>query len=126
MSMNRILIVEDDPYIRDALQELLQDEGYFVDCAPNGREGIDFLRSESKLPCLILLDLMMPVLDGYGFRREQTQDARLSGVPVIVMTANGRSDAKAFEAETLGFLRKPIDIDDLLGLVSRVCPNPSG
>src|SRR5579862_4602951 len=65
-----ILIVDDDPDIRDSLKEVLEDEGYEVNGVANGREALDYLR-KSPRPCVILLDLMMPVMDGWQFRREQ-------------------------------------------------------
>ena len=70
-----ILIVDDDPDIRDSLKEVLEDEGYEVNGVANGREALDYLR-KSPRPCVILLDLMMPVMDGWQFRKEQKQIRR--------------------------------------------------
>ena len=68
-----ILVVDDDPDIRDSLREVLEDEGYDVSCVGNGREALDHLKAASPRPCVILLDLMMPVMDGWQFRKEQKQ-----------------------------------------------------
>src|ERR1044071_1184503 len=76
-----ILVVEDDSAIREVLTDVLESEGYQVLNAANGREAIQLLRS-STLPCLILLDLMMPVMNGWQFRDEQRQDPLLAPVPV--------------------------------------------
>ena len=70
-----ILVVDDDPDIRDSLREVLEDEGYEVACVGNGREALDHLKTANPRPCVILLDLMMPVMDGWQFRKEQKQDA---------------------------------------------------
>ena len=77
-----ILVVDDDPDIRDSLREVLEDEGYGTSCVANGREALDFLRS-GKRPCVILLDLMMPVMDGWQFLEEQKRDPALAAIPVL-------------------------------------------
>ena len=75
-----ILVVDDDPDIRDSLREVLEDEGYEVACVGNGREALDHLKTANPRPCVILLDLMMPVMDGWQFRKEQKQDAEIAGI----------------------------------------------
>src|SRR5690606_10740757 len=89
----KILIVEDDPEIREALVELLESEGYWVDCKINGQDALDYLQEEASprgkgLPSIILLDLMMPVMDGWRFRAEQQKDPVLNQVPIVVMSAD--------------------------------------
>src|SRR6516165_3917335 len=79
-----ILLVEDDEIVRRAIQMVLEWEGYYVECARNGQEALDTLRAGSR-PSLILLDILMPVLDGEEFRREQLQDPRFASIPVIVV-----------------------------------------
>lgn len=113
-----ILLVEDDDEIREGLEELLTSEGYRVTSAPNGRAGLDQLRKPGDWD-LVLLDLMMPVMDGWAFRREQLKDAALARVPVVLMT--GASDSKD-AGSALGVtavVAKPFDLGLLLGTVSR-------
>jgi CheY-like chemotaxis protein len=82
-----ILIIDDDASIRELLVEVLEEEGYPVQSASNGEEALSILRTLPKLPKLILLDLMMPVMDGWAFRQEQLQDPLLIGIPVVVLSA---------------------------------------
>src|SRR5262245_22499124 len=81
-----ILIVDDDSDLRETIREVLDDEGYETAAAGNGAEALAWLR-EAPLPALILLDLMMPLMDGWRFREEQLKDDRIAAIPVIVMTA---------------------------------------
>ena len=87
MSTKKILVLEDDESIRECTRDLLELNGYTVECARNGEEGIQVLRRSGGLPDLILLDLMMPVKDGFQFRLEQQQDPTLAHIPVVVLTA---------------------------------------
>ena len=114
-----ILLVEDDRDIQDALIDLLEGEGYVVRSAANGQEGIDSLQTEG-LPDLILLDLMMPVKDGTQFRQEQKADPRISQVPVLVMSADTKVLEKSTAIGARGFLRKPIEVEDLLREVAAI------
>jgi CheY-like chemotaxis protein len=109
-----ILIIDDDSNSREALAELLADEGYVVAAAANGAEGLAYLRSGQPAH-VILLDLMMPGVDGWDFRAEQKRDAALAQIPVIVMSAAG----KLLDADYA--LRKPIDVDALLTLLRSIC-----
>ena len=86
----RILVVEDDEDAREAMVALLQMKGYRAVPAGNGQEALDYLR-RAPVPDLIILDLWMPVMDGWQFRSEQAKDPRLKNVPVIVVTALERS-----------------------------------
>lgn len=115
-----ILLVEDNPDTRDSMTILLELQGYRVVGAANGQEALDSLRSDGR-PCLILLDLMMPVLDGWGFRAEQQRDPALADIPVVVLSADGSVDEKAASLGVADYLRKPFEVDDLLGLVKRHC-----
>src|SRR3954470_23175677 len=83
-----VLVVDDDQDIREALCDLLADAGYRAASVANGKEALIYLKS-GELPCVILLDLMMPVMDGWEFRRQQQGDPRLSKIPVVVITAAG-------------------------------------
>lgn len=107
-----ILLVEDDEIVRRAIQMVLEWEGYHVDCAGNGQEALDILRSGSR-PCLILLDIMMPVLDGEQFRLEQLRDSRFSSIPVIVVSA--ASFAQAVSAAH--HIHKPFEVQELLDAI---------
>jgi CheY-like chemotaxis protein len=87
-----VLIVDDDASVLDALGELLESEGYAVVTALNGREALERLRGGLR-PCVILLDLMMPVMDGWDFRQEQVKDRDLKDIPIVIVTAAGFSEA---------------------------------
>src|SRR5215468_6854728 len=113
----RVLVVDDDPDILDALSEILEAEGYDVQRARNGREALQ--RLEQGLPDLVLLDLMMPVMDGWEFARSLDPGAR---PPIIVLSADRNVSAKAKEIGALGWLAKPFELSDLLAAVRNVVP----
>jgi CheY-like chemotaxis protein len=117
----KVLVVEDNEDIRDAVAESLEDAGYDVWVAADGAIAIDALRNSNDLPCVILLDLMMPVMDGAQFLQEMRRDPRLSALPVVVVTADGNAITKAAALGTHDALRKPVDLDDLLFTVSKYC-----
>jgi CheY-like chemotaxis protein len=114
----RILVVEDDAAIREVLTEILELDGYQVDAASNGEEGLQSL-SKKPLPHLILLDLMMPVKDGFAFRSEQLANPQWSKIPVIVLSANANLETRINQLSDhkLPFLKKPVDLDVMLGSV---------
>jgi CheY-like chemotaxis protein len=122
---NRILVVDDDADIRDALCELLEDEGYTTTSAENGSDALARLRS-SELPCAILLDLMMPVMDGLDFRAQQQCDPALESIPVVVISAAAEARRVAGAMHAAGFLPKPIQVPILINTVERLCPLPGG
>jgi len=113
----RVLVVDDDPDILDALSEILEVEGYHVQRARNGREALQ--RLEQELPDLVLLDLMMPVMDGWEFARSLDPGAR---PPIIVLSADRNVSAKAKEIGALGWLAKPFELSELLAAVRSVVP----
>jgi CheY-like chemotaxis protein len=113
-----VMIVEDDEGVREALSMALADEGCHVLCARNGHEALAQLRSDEPLPCLIFLDLMMPVMDGRTFRAEQMKDERLAGITVVVTTAGEVPEGFA----GIKILRKPFQVDRLVGML-RSCPD---
>lgn len=117
-----MLIVEDEPDIRGLVAEALELEGYAVVQAANGQEGIDALKA-LDIPDLILLDLMMPVKDGYDFRIEQAREPRWRNIPVVVMTADSNAIQRMRQVGGRDNLRKPVDLDDLLAIVERCCAN---
>jgi CheY-like chemotaxis protein len=116
-----ILIVEDDSDLRDMMSQLLTLEGYLPASAANGREALEYLR-EGHAPDLILLDLMMPIMDGWEFRREQERDPELARVPVVVLSA--LDEHRAGDLHAQAFLKKPLDFDRLLLLVRQYCTKP--
>jgi CheY-like chemotaxis protein len=113
-----VLVVDDDQDIRDALCELLRDEGYDAVAAGNGQEALAYLGA-GRMPCVILLDLMMPVMDGWEFRRRQASDPELSKIPVIVITAAGGLRAASIAAERV--LAKPLHLDQVLDALQQYC-----
>jgi CheY-like chemotaxis protein len=113
----RLLVIEDDETIRSALADLLLDEGATLTTAANGREGLEELRA-SQLPDLILLDLMMPVMDGWQFRVEQRADQALAGIPLIAMSADRSAKAHAIAADA--YVAKPLDFETLVGNIRSV------
>jgi len=113
-----VLIVEDDEDLREMMAQLLTLEGFQTATVANGREALEYLHQASK-PDVILLDLMMPVMDGWEFRRQQQADPAIAPVPVIVLSALDQGRASNLEATA--FLKKPLDFDRLLMLVRAYC-----
>ena len=107
-----ILVVDDDFALREALCAALEGEGFSVVGAGNGREALEHLRHEDP-PCVVLLDLMMPVMNGWEFRAEQRQDPKLANIPVIVLSAFSRATDEELR-DVKRFLRKPVSLTELL------------
>jgi CheY-like chemotaxis protein len=120
----RLLVVDDDYGVLDAIKEVLEDEGYEVSLAADGLEALKELRLGQR-PCMILLDLMMPVMNGWDFRQEQLRDEILASIPTIIITADGRADQKSAELKTDGFLKKPVNPDQLMAVVEKHCGKSS-
>jgi CheY-like chemotaxis protein len=119
-----ILVVDDDPASVEALCELLKKEGHDVVCAENGRKALERLREGRKF-CVILLDVMMPVMNGYEFREEQLRDPSLASIPVFLLTADWRARKKAEELHTVRYFQKPVSPPELLAAVGEYCrPSP--
>jgi len=112
-----ILIVEDDADIRESLAMLLDGEGYRVFSAANGRAGLDLLPKMPR-PCVILLDLMMPVMDGWQFAHALETFDGYADVPVVLVTAYSNETRGIRHA---GIIKKPVDVDALLACVARHC-----
>jgi CheY-like chemotaxis protein len=114
-----VLIVEDDPETAKALAEYLNSQGYRSMIATNGQEAIDVLRAGER-PCLILLDIMMPVKNGWDFRAEMLSEPELAAIPIVVVTADIAAVSRAMGLR-LPLLRKPIDPRRLMSEVARHC-----
>lgn len=115
---NKVLIVEDDDSLREALSLLLSGEGYSVTTAVNGLDALHVLESVVEAPAVILLDLAMPVMNGHTFLEKRRSDPALAAVPVVVLTA---SDVGVERVRAMGvtYMAKPIDVDALLAVLAR-------
>ncbi|HVV15821.1 MAG TPA: response regulator [Polyangia bacterium] len=112
-----ILLVEDDPDVRDSLQDILEDEGFDVVPASNGKQAIDFLTlNDPPGADLVILDLLMPMVSGWEVLQRMSVEARLAGVPVIVLSAM----ATPRPPRAQGFVRKPFSVDAFVGEVRSV------
>lgn len=124
-----ILVVDDDPDILEALSEILEAEGFEIRRARNGKEALE--RLEPDPPQLILLDLMMPVMDGWEFaQRMRQKPPAVSNIPLIVLSADRNVGPKAQDIGAVGHLAKPFELNDLLEMVRRALKggprNPPG
>jgi len=114
-----ILVVEDDREQREALCAMLDLEGFEHAEAANGREALDYL-DRSRAPCLVLLDLEMPVMNGWDFRAKQLAEERLSRIPVVVVTATDPGSGRRFPGAA-GFLWKPLKFEKVVAVLDRMC-----
>jgi CheY-like chemotaxis protein len=114
VSGSTIVLIEDDEGIRDTMAALLEDEGYVVLQATNGAEGLERMRGAAESLCLVLLDLWMPVMNGWQLLAEMRADPRLQLVPVVVISAAGEQPPPFGAA---AFLRKPVKLETLLEAV---------
>jgi CheY-like chemotaxis protein len=119
-SKGEILIVEDDTDLRQALSQILADEGYRVDGAEHGLHALEQLRDGCR-PCVILLDLTMPVMNGWQFRDQQRQDPDLAEIPVVVISAGANLSEQIVPLGIQDYIRKPIQLGQLLATVRRYC-----
>jgi CheY-like chemotaxis protein len=118
-----VLVVEDDDDIREIFTEVLKSRGYAVLAASSGSEALETLRAQSDAtrPDLILLDLMMPDMDGKQFMQHRSRDATIADIPVVVVTAAGAQKQRAAGIHADGWLSKPVDLDRLLAAVAKYC-----
>jgi CheY-like chemotaxis protein len=114
-----VLIVEDDDDIRMTLKDIIEDEGYPTATAANGQEALDELAHTERPPCLILLDLMMPVMNGSEFLSALRADDMLAPIPVVVVSAWAGEAHVTPGAQ--GFMRKPVDLSTLIEVIRRYC-----
>jgi CheY-like chemotaxis protein len=118
-ALEYILIVEDDRDLRETLGDALRLEGYAVVCVEHGAAALRHLGTGAR-PCVILLDLMMPVMDGWTFRKEILKDDALAAIPVVVMTAASPGRANGIEYQEI--LYKPLHMDTVVGVLQKHCP----
>lgn len=111
-----VLIVDDDEDIGEALSLILESRGYRWSVAQDGAQALQLMQTQ-PLPRVILLDMMMPGMNGEQFRAAQLQDARMASVPVVLMTGDSHAESKAARLGLSKFLRKPLEIDDLISVV---------
>ena len=119
--MSLICVVDDDDMVRQTIVMLLEMHGFELQEATNGEEALDLLKKSPCPPCVILLDLMMPVMDGLEFRKHQLRDPALATVPVILIT--GKLDLGNHEEfRPLSVIGKPFELSTLLTMVNQYCP----
>jgi CheY-like chemotaxis protein len=116
-----VMVVEDDRAVRESIVEILEDHDYQPMSAANGREAFERLRREVVKPRLILLDIMMPIMDGWEFRALQKDDPELGSIPVVVLTAHASVDEAVSGMRVDGALQKPLHLHKLLTTVERFC-----
>ena len=114
----KVLIVEDDEDVRESLADVLSARGYQTLTAENGNVALSMIRDMK--PSLVLLDLMMPVMDGYQFLQSQAEDPWLADVPVVLVTAQRPARKLAFSS-VRGVIEKPLDLRSLLSMVRDIC-----
>lgn len=119
--MASVLVVEDNDDVREMMAVTLELEGHHVATAVNGRDALEKLHTGER-PCVILLDLMMPVMNGWEFRRALELDPVLRDVPVVVVSAATKEMAQ--RAHATAHLPKPLDMDQLLDIVGALCSDP--
>ncbi len=120
-SCQSILVVEDDDDIRSAIVDLLETEGYSTESAVNGKDALEKLSIIPK-PCLVLLDMMMPIMNGREFLDTVMKDSHLAPIPVLIVSAVAD---KTNTEGSVGFLKKPIDIEVVLKVVGQYCNSES-
>jgi DNA-binding NarL/FixJ family response regulator len=116
----QLLLVDDEPGLRQAVQAYLEDSGFGVQAASNAREGWDLLQRTS--PDLVITDVMMPQVDGYQFLRQMREDSRFETLPVVFLTAKGMTGDRiqGYQAGCDAYLSKPFDPDELVAIVSNL------
>lgn len=115
-----VMIIDDDRGICEMLELLLEDEGYTTQIAYNGMDGLMRLQSTPK-PCIILLDLNMPIMTGWEFRHEQKKDPALAEIPVAIISADRSLQQQPFSIDAVDYFRKPVEVERLLDLLDNVC-----
>ena len=114
-----ILVVDDNDDLRDGFSQLFRAEGYIVETARDGRDAL--LKLRYVHPCVILLDLMMPDMSGYDFRKAQIADPDLKDIPVIVHSAVWDVHVAAKQIGAIAYMEKPVVFDRLMALIRQHC-----
>ena len=126
MSAASILVIDDDLDIRNAIADVLTDEGYHTVTAADGARGLEFLRAQSSYPSLIILDLRMPGMDGQQVGEALRGDPKLKAIPIVLVSADANVKKVALELGAIGYLRKPMEMDLLLEIVATACAATPG
>jgi CheY-like chemotaxis protein len=116
----RVLVVDDSEDIRMTIRDVLEDQGFTVACAANGREALDMLLRDDTRPALILLDLTMPEMDGWTFRQEQQKVPRLAQIPVVLFSGHHDAARAAQSLNAVALLTKPLRLEGLVTLVEQL------
>jgi CheY-like chemotaxis protein len=119
-TQGHVLIVDDDPLTRESLAHLLEAAGYRPACAANGLDALDYLRRHPH-PNLILVDLMMPKMNGWVFRMQQQMDPNLAGIPTVIVSGKADAASAAQYLEAAGYMDKPLDAERLFNLLHQYC-----
>jgi CheY-like chemotaxis protein len=122
VTAHRVLVVDDDTEIRETIIEVLEEAGYVAVGAADGAEALAQLRDPADRWCVVLLDLMMPNMDGWTFRAEQLQDPVLSPIPVVIVSATSEVEQTAGELQVAGHVTKPLRLAHLVQIVDKFCP----
>jgi CheY-like chemotaxis protein len=125
MNNHRLLVVDDDDDIREALASIIRQEGYAVDEAPDGRAALHYLRTSPVLPCIVLLDLMMPIMNGWDLVHEISKDQNLKSLPIVLVTADARGASSDPRTKDLPIMSKPLDLGKLMRFVEDYCGAPT-
>jgi DNA-binding NarL/FixJ family response regulator len=117
---DQLLLVDDEPGLREAVQAYLEDSGFTVEVASNAREGLELARQ--KLPDLVITDIMMPQVDGYQFLKQLREEPQFKGLPVVFLTARGMTSDRiqGYNAGCDAYLPKPFDPDELVAIVTNL------
>jgi CheY-like chemotaxis protein len=119
--MKVVMLVEDDDETREALATILEDARYRVLRAANGAAAWSLLKEQGAVCDIILLDLMMPVMNGWDFRRKQKDNPEFSSIPVVLMSAGGNIASSCADLETSDYIAKPVEVEELLNKIQRYC-----
>lgn len=117
-----VLIIDDSPDLQVLLKIVLESKGYHIHCSSNGEEALSLLNSSCNLPDMILLDMRMPVMDGYHFITSQRDSKRLRDIPVVVMSADDDNDLTRSQLARGDVLKKPLSMQAVVEAVMRKAP----
>lgn len=119
-----ILLIDDSEEHQILIEKLYTDAGYKLFKALNGQDGLNLLSEiarDNQIPAFILLDLAMPVMDGYDFRKAQLADSRWANIPVVILTSDGQIEKKTMQMGAAGYIKKPVSVERLLEEAARFC-----